>query len=374
MAAVGWLVVACGGELKLSESRLVQLQVTPQAASVAAGLSHQLRATAVYQDGHTQDISGQVSWASLDPGTASVDTGGLVTTAAAGSATIVATLLGESAVAEIQVSTATLVSLEVLPSLAVVPLGATVTAAVQGRLSDGSTVDLTAQVAWSTPLGGLAVETPGVARALAVGPARLCVSFRGIQALVDLAVTSATATQLRVTAARELAALPRGAEAPLVIRATFSDGTELDVSAEASVSVDGASVALVEGGAVRGLELGSAQLTVTFQGTSATLPVTVTAAELVGLALSPPEAIAPLGAFVQLTALGYYSDGSVADVTGLVTWGILDPLKIQLSSAADQAGHASGLVVGDQSVVTAEVPGTVLSATALVLVGAAASN
>jgi hypothetical protein len=360
------VLAACGTELKLSQTQLIQLQVTPPTASLAAGHSRQLIATAVYQDGHTEDISSQVTWSTLDTSTASVDTNGLVTTTAAGSTRVEASLQGQTAVADINVTAATLVSMELLPDLAGVPLGAAVTAVAQGRLSDGSILDLTSQAVWSTPLGGLTVETPGVARATTMGQARLCASYQGMQAFVDLDVTAAAAARLQVIAVRDLAALPRGAQAALAVVATFTDGTELDVTADAAWSIDDLVVALVESGTLRALELGNVQLTASYLGTEVSVPVTVTAAELVGLALSPPEATALLGSFIQLSALGYYSDGTVDDVTDQVTWSSMDPLVVQVSNVVADAGYAYGLVVDGQSVVTAEVPGTWLSATSLV--------
>ncbi len=372
LTVMALLTAACGSELRLSPTLVVQLQVSPPTASLAAGQQQQLTATAVYQDGHTRDLSAEVSWAVVDGSVATVDAGGLVHGAAAGTTRVTASLQGQTAEAGLTVTAATLASLEVVPGLLRVPLGAAVTAVATGRFTDDTVVDLTGQVAWSTPLGGLVVESAGLARASAKGPARLSARFNGMQASADLEVTDAAPLSLRLATARDLAALPRGARAGVTARATFTDGSDVDVSADATWSSDAEEVARVEGGAVRGLELGSARLEASYQGQRAGLDVTVTPAELVGLALSPPQATAPLGAFASLTALGTYSDGSVGDVTDQVTWLSLSPLAVQVSNLADDAGHAWGLVRGQQSVVTAQLPGTGLMASALVQVGAPA--
>jgi hypothetical protein len=369
LGLVALLATACGGQKEPSATLLVQLQVTPPAASVPAGLTQQLTATAVYENGHREDVSGQVAWASTDEAVASVDGHGLVLTVAAGRVQLTATLPGKSASATLVVTDAVLVSLELVPDRRQVPLGVAVTAALRGRFTDGAVVDLTSRAAWSTPIGGLVVETPGVARGAARGPARLCARFQGMMASVDLEVTDAEAVDLRLAVARDLGSLPKGARAVVVATADFTDGTRLDVTADVAWSSSAPAVATVEGGRVCGLELGSARLEATYQGRSAALAVTVHPAEVVALSVTPTLAVAPAGDDVPLTALAHYSDGSTGDVTDLVTWSALDPRVVQLSNEEREAGHAYGLVHGAQTVVTAQLPGTGLSATTLVLVG-----
>lgn len=363
-------LAACGTERKPSPTLLVELQVTPPVARIAAGLAQKLTATAVYEDGHTQDLSGLVDWSSTDPATASVDASGLVTGAAAGSAQVVASLQGKTSVSSVAVTQAVLLSMEVVPSLLKVPIGAEVRAVAQGLLSDGSVVDLTSQVDWSTSGSGLLLETPGLARASVMGPARLYATLQELQAFVDLEVTDAAVTFLEVAAAHDLSALPKGVRAPLTVHATFTDGARLDVTAGATWSTNELAVALVERGAVVGLAPGSAQLEASYQGGTASVSVTVTPAELVGLSLTPPVATVPLGTFVPLQALGTYTDGSVGDLTDQATWSSADPAAVQVSNVAGQAGHAFGLIRYAQALVTAQLPGTSLSATSLVEVGA----
>lgn len=363
-------LAACGTERKLSPTLLVELQVTPPVARIAAGLAQKLTATAVYEDGHTQDLSGLVAWSSTDAATAAVDASGLVTGAAAGSAQVAASLQGKTSVSNVAVTQAVLLSMEVVPSLLKVPIGAEVSAVAQGLLSDGSVVDLTSQVDWSTPGSGLLLETPGLARASVMGPARLVATLQELQAFVDLEVTDAAVIALAVSAARDLSALPKGVRAPLTVQATFTDGARLDVTAGATWSTNELAVALVEAGAVVGLAPGSAQLEARYQGGAASLTVTVTPAELVELVLTPPAATVPLGTFVPLRALGTYTDGSVGDLTDQATWSSADPAAVQVSNVAGQSGHAFGLIRYAQALVTAQLPGTSYSATSLVEVGA----
>lgn len=79
-------------------------------------------------------------------------------------------------------------------------------------------------------------------------------------------------------------------------------------------------------------------------GGGTTVPVT-----LAGLAIAPSAAVGvsvSLGASVQFTATGTYSDGSSADVTSEVTWGSSDPSAADFSSAAGGAGVLDPIAAG----------------------------
>jgi uncharacterized protein YjdB len=370
VVVVALVTAACGSHKELSSTLLVQIQVTPPAPRVAAGLSQQLAATAIYENGRRQDVTDQVAWSSSEVTVAAVDASGLVTAATAGSTVVVASLEGKTASATLQVSDAILVSLELAPSQLQVPLGVALSALVRGTFSDGSLVDLTSQVSWGAPGGGLEVVMPGQFRASAKGLASLTASFQEREATADVLVTDAVATALQLGSARNLAALPKGTLARIVAIASFTDGTALDVTADVTWSSDARAVAAVEGALVRAIGVGVARLVGSYQGRSSALDVTVTEAEVVALSVLPPLATAPAGDFVELSAIATYTDGSSGDVTDQVTWSSLDPVAVQLSNRLNEHGHAYGLIRGSQTVVTAQLPCASLSATTLVQVGA----
>ena len=75
-----------------SAASLVSIAVTPNNPTVTNGKTLQLTATGTYSDNSTQDLSTQVTWASLDATKATVSSSGLVTGGASyGSTTITAT-------------------------------------------------------------------------------------------------------------------------------------------------------------------------------------------------------------------------------------------------------------------------------------------
>lgn len=82
--------VACSSK---GSPRLVTLSVTPGSAYVATGESQQLAASGTYSDGSTRTLSG-LAWSSSNAAVATVDAGGVVTSVAAGTATITAAAAG----------------------------------------------------------------------------------------------------------------------------------------------------------------------------------------------------------------------------------------------------------------------------------------
>jgi hypothetical protein len=77
--------------LTVTAATLQSIAVTPANPSIANGLTQQFTATGTYSDNSTQNLTGQVTWASATPATATISSGGLATGAAAGTSNISAT-------------------------------------------------------------------------------------------------------------------------------------------------------------------------------------------------------------------------------------------------------------------------------------------
>ena len=71
---------------------LTSIAVTPSNPTVTVGGTQQFTATGTYSDGSTQNLTGQVTWASSNTATATISPAGLATAVAGGTTTISATL------------------------------------------------------------------------------------------------------------------------------------------------------------------------------------------------------------------------------------------------------------------------------------------
>jgi hypothetical protein len=139
---------------------VTQIQVTPFAPTVPIGFERQLTATAVYSDGTNRDITSLATWTSGDAKTAAVSdalaTKGLVDAVVAGKATITAQYVGVAGMTDVTVSAAVLKSLAITPAGPTVAVGAIQAFAATGTFDDGSTLDVTPLVTWTSSDLGVA--------------------------------------------------------------------------------------------------------------------------------------------------------------------------------------------------------------------------
>jgi uncharacterized protein YjdB len=141
--------------LTVTNALLQSIVVLPDAPSIPNGTSLQLAASGRFDDGSTQDLTGQVSWTSSD---ATVSVGdaagskGLASSTALGSATstITATLGAIPGSTTLTVRDVTLASVSVSPAPATVRVGRFQQFAAAGTFSDASTHVMTGEVTWQS--------------------------------------------------------------------------------------------------------------------------------------------------------------------------------------------------------------------------------
>jgi trimeric autotransporter adhesin len=155
------------GNLTLNIGNAVVQTISVNAASpVAVGASTHLTATGTFSDSSQQDISSLVTWSSSNPSIGIVDPNGNATGVTVGTVNAIATFQGISGQAAVQITSATsptLTSITVTPSnitllgSVVTLLGVDTQFTATGNYSDGSTLDLTPFVQWSTSNSSAAV-------------------------------------------------------------------------------------------------------------------------------------------------------------------------------------------------------------------------
>ncbi len=89
--------------LKVTNATLTSITITPSSASIAVGSSEPFGATGHFTDGTTQDLTNQVTWTSTNANVATINTGGVATSASPGTTTITASMLGVNATAVLTV-------------------------------------------------------------------------------------------------------------------------------------------------------------------------------------------------------------------------------------------------------------------------------
>lgn len=87
-----------------------------------------------------------------------------------------------------------------------------------------------------------------------------------------------------------------------------------------------------------------------YRSISSLIAVSGTTTDLVALSVTPPNAAIFKDASQQFTASGTYSDGSVRDVTSLVTWNSSDTNLAVVSNAAGSNGQATAVSSGNLTI------------------------
>jgi uncharacterized protein YjdB len=364
---------------------LISITVTPANSSIAKGTTVQLTATGIFSDSSTQNLTSQVDWVSGSSGVAAVSdaspTKGLVTgVEVGGPATITATFNGITGSATVTVTNATLSSITVTPAAPSIAKNTTVQLTATGNFSDGTTSDLTTQVSWTSGSDFIAQVsnvsgTQGLVKGLTVGNTSITATLNGSNGSTTVTVTNALLNFVTVTPAAP--SIAKGTTAQLTATGHFSDGTTADITTQVSWTSGSNSIAQVSNvsgtqGLVKGLTEGSAVVTATaFNNSKASATVTVTAATLTGLIVTPANPVLHVGDGVHMMATAVFSDGTSQNVTIQTDWVSSDPnvADIISSSSVQTNGRLDAKKPGTTTITaTVTLGGVTLSGSTLVTV------
>lgn len=343
--------------LTVTSAFLVSIQVAPPNSSIALGTSCGFRATGVFSDATTQDMTAQVDWESSDTSRATISNAagqnGLAMSAGVGSATISASFGGISGSTLLTVTSAVLVSVQVTPVDPSIALGTAQQFMATGVFSNATTQDLTAQAAWdsSSPAASVSNAAPdfGRAQSMSVGSATVSATFMGVVGASSLTVTPAALVSLAVTPTNPSIALGTGQA--MVATGTFTDATVQDMTAEVAWSSSDETVAAVSNadgsrGMASSVAMGSATISASAGAVSGSTLLTVTSATLVSIDVTPAVPSIALGRSQAFAATGTYTDGTTQDVTGQVTWSSSSESVATVSNADGSRGLASSVGLG----------------------------
>jgi trimeric autotransporter adhesin len=143
--------------------QLTSIQVSPATASIPAQTGVAFTATGTFADGKTQDLTGFAFWTSSQPSVATIFAGN-ATGLAPGTSTIVAVFNGQGGSAQLTVTTAKAISVVVSPSAAALKLGGSTKFRAVADFSDGTTMDVTNWVTWTSSEQDVATLAGGVAK------------------------------------------------------------------------------------------------------------------------------------------------------------------------------------------------------------------
>ncbi len=359
--------------LNVTDATLVAIDLEPATATLPVGAWQTFTGMGRYSDGSVHDISSSLSWASLDEDVATIGSTGHATGVSAGTTTITGWLGGISGTATLTVTSATLVRVEVEPAAPpAVAVGRTFAFHATGVYSDGSAVDLTANpgLTWTSDNPAvasisIAAATAGVATALSVGTTHiLAVYVNGAHTMqaspVTFAVMDAVLEQIEVTPTT--ATLPVGFELSFRATGRYSDGHADDITTLvtwSSGTVGTATISNAAGakGVSTAIAAGTTTITATRDSITGSSVLTVSAARLVSISVSPPTTDVALGGARQFTASGRFDDGSTMSLTSRATWSVA-PGDLGRGVTVSNATGRQGLATVAASAVPSATPVT----------------
>jgi len=360
--------------LTVTEGDLVSITTKPTTKSLEVGQQSQFKATALFVDESTDDVTADVTWSSTDPSVASVSnavgTKGLVTAHKVGTVTILALDEG-SGIKNTDGSTtvrARVSHLSFDPPRVVIGKGIQFPLRVYANRVDGTRSQITDDVEFSVvPAGVVQIGT-------------------GLQAGIVTPITSGAVKISAYDPKRNLSTTGSGNDARLEVRGTLvgievqsnpiriavgeeknaraigllSSGKETsDLRRIVSWSVTDPAVASVgntpaDVGEVLGKKAGKTTLRATYGGVqSQQTDNLVVLGNLQSVKIEPePEPLAvlvPTNDEVELKARGTYEGGVELNVGDRCTWSVVNPLIAEIDDALpDVDGDGKGWVKGKQ--------------------------
>jgi len=337
--------------LTVTSAVITSIAVSPANPNIPLGIAQQFTATGTFSDGSVQDVTGVVTWKSSAMGIASITVSGLATGLNIGTTNISATFGTVSGSTPLTVNAANLASIAITPANGSIAQGTTTQLTATGTFNDGSTRNLTRQVAWSSSDTTVAtVASNGMATgqprgSSGSGTAIITATLGSVSTSVNFTVTNATISAISVTPSG--ATVPIGAQRGFQATGLFSDSTTQDITANCKWTSSNPAVATVGsgGGALltaTGVAAGTANINASFAGVNGFSTLTVNSATLVSLTLSPASAILSPGASASYTAIGTFSDGSHRSMNGIVTWASSDTQVATVSPSGTVTGQSGG--------------------------------
>jgi len=187
-------------------------------------------------------------------------------------------------------------------------------------------------VHWSSSNSSiLTVSAGGLVLGVGGGTTNITASLGSVTQSLPVTISAAILESISVTAAQNSFAL--GFTLQLSATGTYSDGSTQDITAAVSWNTNNAAICLVSStGLLSGLTAGGVTATATLQGVSGSLAVTVNAATLVSISISPSSVtLLQLLLTQQFAITGHFSDGSTQTLSG-AHWSCSNALLATINS------------------------------------------
>ncbi len=354
--------------LSVNAASLVSITVNPQNPDIALGTTQQFTATGTYTDGSTQDITSVVTWSTTNSAVAVISNTlgsyGLATSAGQGTATITATSSSISGSTSLTVSGPSLASIGISPVNPTLVLGSSLQFAATGTYTDGSTQDVTSTAVWSSSNTGVATigssaGSFGFANSVGLGGSTITATSGAISGSTTLTVVATGPSLVSISVTPLSASIALGTKQQFTATGNYSDGSSQNLTGVAtwtSSATNIASVSNIAGsqGLASSVSLGTVSISATYTGVSGSGSLTVGAATLTTISITPQAPMISAGTTQQFTATGTYTDASTQNITTSAAWSSATLAVASISNSAGTQGLATGLEAGTSTITASD--------------------
>jgi hypothetical protein len=257
---------------------LAAIAISPQNDYIPVGMTQQFAAIGTYTDGSTADITTAVSWTSSYSQVATIGSGGILTALAPGATAIAATSGGITSSTNLTVTQSALISISISPQNLSLPIGLGSKLSATANFVDGSTINFTNQVVWSSSTPSVAtIGSSGTTTSVSQGRSTITASFGIFTASTNVTVSGPMLVSAVISPQGLF--LPPNNSQQLTLIGSYSDGTSQDVTSSASWASSASNVANVSStGLITASSTGTATISATVGGLGFLSNLTVTSA------------------------------------------------------------------------------------------------
>ena len=352
--------------ITVTDAELENIVLSPVKTVVPKGIQVRYRAYGYFSDRSSFDITRLATFQSSDSSVAvlskSSGVTAIVDSVGEGVTNITATFQGMSSnVAELEVTSAVMSSLQITPAQATVPTETVDNFTATAYFSDGTSKDVTKQASWSSDDTSIVSIVPsgedgGLASALKHGTVNITATFDGKTSnTAVITVVGKALTDIHLVPAYTVE-LPKGTTKTYKVWAYYDDSTAKDVTALSTLSIEDTSIATIETsgefrGRVHAIEVGDTLVKAQYKGQTDTAPLKVTSPNLQSIKIIPEgNIIVPVDTQDNFRAMAYYSDGTNKDITEYATWNSSESEIVSIVPSGVDGGLAYAISSGDANI------------------------
>lgn len=346
---------------------IISIEANKSSISLPIDGETHISVQAIYDNGQSLDITDEANYIINDTDIAGIDittTIGKISPNSAGSTTLDISYNGESLTIPVEVSSETISSIQITPVVGSKAKGGYQNFYATASLSDGSTLDVSSSIAWSSSdESKVTISSSGQASLLSPGNVTISGVYESVSSSVNFEVLDKTVESIALSLSSN--SLSEGVSGSVSVIATYSDSTTEEVTDEAVYSSSDISVASISNhsesiGKVTSFSQGTTTFSVSYNGNTDSQEFTVTGATLTSIEVTSKTSLLAAGVNSYFKAVGTYDDSSTVDLTDSVNWSLSNTSYGSMSNSSNKKGLFLNSFSGnstDSLIITASLNG-----------------